>query len=109
MGKTVFYTTISIGGTSMVLNDIIPEFGMYGLSNLKGTTFVINLYLKDAKKSYKQAIEAGCQKMTSTDDMFRGKRMGIVLGPYGYIWSISQVIEEVSSEKLEKRTEKFFK
>jgi PhnB protein len=42
------------------------------------------------------------------DRMFYGDRVGTVVDPFGYKWSISTHIEDVDPEEMQERSDKLF-
>lgn len=62
----------------------------------------------DCDSAYDRAIKAGAESMREPENQFWGMRSAIVKDPYGYRWSFSQLVEEVSPEELAKRAQEFF-
>ena len=100
----IMHASLKIGDSSFFLNDEIP--GMEGAKSpttVGGTTAVINLYVPDCDKVYKQAIAAGAKPVMPLADQFWGDRYGQVKDPFGQIWSIATRVEDFTPEEMEKR------
>jgi len=106
---SVMHALIKIIGEDVYLNDSFENSGSLSPSELGGCPLNIWLRVNDPDKLYKQAIGAGCEVTMEIDDMFWGDRMGCVVDPYGYMWTIAKTIEDVDEEELERRTKEFFK
>lgn len=66
---------------------------------------VIHLYVDDADKTYRQALEAGGTSLRESADQFYGDRTGGVKDPLGNHWWISTHIEDVPPEEMAKRAQ----
>lgn len=105
----VMHAAIKIIGEYVYLNDSFENSGILSPSELGRCPLNIWLRVDDPDKLYKQAIDAGCKVTMEIDDMFWGDRMGGVVDPYGYMWTIAKTIEDVDEEELERRSKEFFK
>lgn len=52
-----------------------------------------------------RAVEAGAVSLSEPQDYFWGLRSSIALDPFGYRWSLAQLIEEVSPGEVQRRAE----
>ncbi len=66
---------------------------------------MIHLYVEDADKVYRQAIEAGATSVREPADQFYGDRTGGVTDPVGNHWYIATHVEDVSPEEMAKRAQ----
>jgi PhnB protein len=83
-----------------MLVDEYPEYGSLGPKARNGTSVTLHLYVEDADKQFKQALDAGCTVQMPLDDMFWGDRYGIVQDPFGHMWSIATHIRDASPEEI---------
>jgi PhnB protein len=97
----LMHGAIRIGDSVVMLADENPEWKSFGPKTLKGSSVTLHLYVEDADRQFKQAVEAGCTVYMSMADMFWGDRYGIVQDPYGHVWSIATHIRDVSPEELQ--------
>jgi PhnB protein len=63
----------------------------------------INLYVNNGDELYEQAIKAGAISMTKMTTQAWGDRSGRIIDPFGNIWWIISLIEDVDPEEMEKR------
>ena len=80
----------------MVLGVAAPE-------SLGATTTILEYYVEDVDVSYQRAVDAGAKPILPICDAFYGDRFGWVMDPFGHIWSISTVKEELTPEQVHTR------
>jgi uncharacterized glyoxalase superfamily protein PhnB len=85
----LMHASLCINGSSVMLVDEAPEFGMLGPKSLKGTPVTIHLLVADADVTVAQAVSAGATVVMPVADMFWGDRYGIIEDPFGHRWSIA--------------------
>lgn len=76
--------------------------------DLEGTSVSLYLYVKDADRVFRQAVQAGADEMMPMDDMFWGDRMGMVRDPYGHVWSVATHTQNLSDQQMQERMQEFF-
>jgi len=106
---SVMHAAIKIIDEYVYLNDSFENSETFSPSELGGCPLNIWLKVDDPDKLYKQAIDAGCKVTMEIGDMFWGDRMGCVVDPYGYMWTIAKTIEDLDEEEVKRRTKEFFK
>jgi PhnB protein len=100
-GYGIGHAEVKIGDSYVYLCDEMPN--MKSPQSLGGTSCTLGLYVSDADKVYKQAVEAGATAIMPLADMFWGDRYGKVLDPFGHEWAISTHQEDVPPAEMEKR------
>ena len=100
-GKLI-HAQMKIGDSYFMLVDEFPEWGGKGPKMLGGTPVAIHLYVNDADTIFKQAVDAGATVKMPIADMFWGDRYGVVIDPFGHMWSIATHIKDMSSEEMAK-------
>ena len=75
---------------------------------LKGTSAVLELYVDDVDEAFRKAIEAGGKIKMQIADTFYGDRLGQFEDPFGHVWGIGQVIEELEPEEVDRRARERF-
>jgi PhnB protein len=58
--------------------------------------------------AWERAVAAGAEVLYPLADQFYGERGGRLRDPFGQQWMLSQRIEAVSSEEMERRAATFF-
>jgi len=77
-------------------------------ARLGGTTVIFELYVDDVDAAVRQAKTAGATEPLQVSDAFWGDRYGWVLDPYGYIWALATVKEELTPKQVEDRMLELF-
>ena len=80
----------------MILGVVAPE-------SLGGTTTILEYYVDDVDSAYQRAVDAGAKPMLPLCDAFYGDRCGWVLDPFGHLWSLGTVKEELTPEEVHRR------
>lgn len=105
MADKIGHAEIQIGNAKIMLADQFDDMGNVSPKQLGGSPVSFVVYIEDVDSAYEQAVAAGCQAQEAITDKFWGDRMGSVVDPFGYQWSLATHIEDVSPEELQKRME----
>lgn len=100
-GKIMF-AELKIGDSTLQLSDEFfeHEFSIRSPHTLKGTNCIIHLYVPDVDTVFKSAINAGAKVKKELEDMFWGDRYCQLEDPFGYIWSISTRIRNITHDQI---------
>jgi PhnB protein len=71
-------------------------------------TAIMATYWEDVDAAWERAVAAGAEVLFPLEDQFYGERGGRVRDPFGHHWMLSQVIEDVSHEEMERRAQELF-
>ena len=99
----VGHAQLDFNGTTVMLADEFPEYGIKGPQSLSGTSVTIHLHVDNADEVVKRAVDAGAKPSGEVADRFYGERSGAVIDPFGHRWSIGHNVEEMSPEEMQKR------
>lgn len=97
------HAELDFGGTTMMLSDEYPEYGIKGPRTIGGTPVTIHIHVDNADEVIQRAVEAGAEIEREPQDAFYGERSGSIRDPFGHRWSIGHSIEEVSHEEMQRR------
>ena len=75
---------------------------------LNGTSAVLELYVDDVEETFRKAIEAGGRVKMEIGDTFYGDRLGQFEDPFGHVWGIGQVVEELEPAEVDRRARERF-
>jgi PhnB protein len=64
---------------------------------------VAQIYVQDSDALFRQAVNAGAKVVMPMTDMFFGSREGRVADPFGNVWTIATLKEEVSPREMQRR------
>lgn len=69
---------------------------------------IMATYWEDVDAAWERAIAAGAEVVFPLEDQFYGERAGRLRDPFGQQWMLSQRIEQVSREEMDRRAAEFF-
>lgn len=99
-GGKLMHAQLRIGDSPIMLVDEFPEWGGKGPKALGGTPVAIHLYVPDADAVFTTAVAAGATVKMEMADMFWGDRYGVVIDPFGHMWSIATHIKDMTPEEM---------
>ncbi|MGC4053777.1 MAG: VOC family protein [Paludibaculum sp.] len=108
-GGRIGHAEIRIGPSSIFLADEYPEFGIRGPESLGGATSALQLQVDNVDAMVERASQAGATVVRPAGDEFYGERAAVVRDPFGHEWMLTQTIEEVSPEEMQRRFEELMK
>ena len=97
------HAALDFGGTTLMLAEEFPEYGILGPLTLGGASATIHLEVDDADAVIRRAAEAGAEIESEPEDQFYGERSGWVRDPSGHRWNIGHKLEEVTPEEMQRR------
>jgi PhnB protein len=105
---------LQIGKTMIMVTDEQPP-GPNGVmtvaapESVGAATTILEMYVDDVDAVYQHAVDAGAKAVMPVSDAFYGDRMGWVADPFGHLWAISTVKEELTPEQVQDRMTAAFK
>jgi PhnB protein len=99
----VGHAELDFGGTTLMLSDEFPEYGIRGPASVGGTTLTIHLHVDDADAVIRDALAAGATLVRPAADQFYGERSGTVRDPFGHEWNVGHSIEDVTPAEMQRR------
>jgi len=102
-GGRIGHAELVFNGTTLMLSDEFPEYGIRGPQTNEGTSVTIHLHVDDADEVMKRAAAAGAVIERDPQDQFWGERSGILRDPFGHRWNIGHHIEDVSFDEMQQR------
>ncbi|KWK71791.1 VOC family protein [Burkholderia ubonensis] len=94
------HACLTIGDSSLMLVDEMPEHGALGPKALKGTPVCLHLFVPDVDAAIAQAVAAGAKVTMPAADMFWGDRYGQVEDPFGHRWSLATHQRDLTPEQI---------
>jgi len=105
---TIAHAEIRIGDCTVMLSEENTDWGNKSPATLGGSPMFLMIYVPDVDAAFKKAIAAGASEVQAVKDQFYGDRSGTLKDPYGYQWTLSTHIEEVSEAEAQRRMEAEF-
>jgi PhnB protein len=99
----VVHAEFMIGNTKIYISDEAPDYHAYAMPEEVQASCLFSIATENCDQSYAQAVEAGGTSLTAPADQLWGSRHAMVRDPFGYRWSFSQKLEEVSAEEIKSR------
>lgn len=102
-GGRIGHAELDFGGTTLMLCDEYPEYGIRAPQRGNGTPVTIHIHVDNADTVIQQAVDAGAALEMAPSDAFYGERSGCVRDPFGHRWNIGHHIEDVSTAEMQRR------
>lgn len=96
------HAELTINGALVMLSDEYPAFNKTP-KTLGGTSVKLCLMSNNVDADFDRAIKAGAVVVQPVSDQFYGHRSGCLRDPFGHEWTISQEVEKVSPEEMQRR------
>ena len=103
-GGKIGHAHIMIEGSTIMLADEYPDYGVVGPQTLGGSPVRIKLNVANVDEFVRKAVAAGATIERPIQDQFYGERAGQVSDPFGYTWIVATPIENVSGKEMQRRS-----
>lgn len=101
-GASMLYARLKIGNSQLTLCDQRPGIGLVASSGAaSGVT--LHLYLNELEANWKSAIAAGATVETPLFDAYWGDRLGVLVDPFGFRWSLASRVEKLTEDEIAER------
>ena len=100
---------LQVGKTMIMITDERPPssdgimLGVAAPESLGATTTILEYYVDDVDVAIQRAVDAGAKPMLPICDAFYGDRFGWVMDPFGHLWALGTVKEELTPEQVHER------
>jgi len=108
-GGELIHAEIRIGDSVVMLTDEADN-GAPAASppSLGAVSAIMATYWENVDAVWERAVAAGAEVVYPLADQFYGERGGRLRDPFGHQWMLSQRLELVSPEEMERRAARFF-
>ena len=97
------HAEIDFGGTTLMVSDEFPEFGITGPREGGGTPVTLHVHVDNADAMITRALDLGATLERAAKDEFYGERSGVIRDPFGHRWNIGHQIERVEPDEMQRR------
>ena len=97
------HAELRFGETLMMLADEYPDFGALSPDAVGGSPVTFHMDTMSTDAALAQALSAGATMLRPATDQSFGERVAQVLDPFGHRWMLSQTIEQVTPEEMQRR------
>jgi PhnB protein len=105
---SIGHAELQIGDSRIMLADEAPEQGAKSPRILGGSPIGLYVYVEDVDAAAERFVAAGGKVARPLENMFYGDRSGQFDDPEGYRWTLSQHLEDVTPEEMQRRMAKLF-
>lgn len=102
-GGRIGHAEVELGGSTLMLCDPYPEYGIVPPDPAAGTSVTLHIHVEDADALIERAVAAGATVLRPAADAFYGERSGVIRDPFGHRWNIGHSIEDVTPEEMQRR------
>src|SRR5215469_602309 len=103
IGEQIPHAELMIGDSVIMVTDEWPEGGRFSAETLGNSPVAMALSVPNVDAFFQHAVDAGATVVRPVADQFYGRREGTLRDPFGYLWSVSTVTEEMSVEEMHRR------
>lgn len=107
----IMHAELRIGNSIIMLNDEMG--GGKSARTLGGSPVSLWVYVEDCDALFNRAVAAGAKvppgPMGQLQDQFWGDRVGSIIDPHGFHWSIATRKEDMTPEEMQRRMDEFMK
>ncbi|MBN8246123.1 MAG: VOC family protein [Verrucomicrobia bacterium] len=96
------HAEITINGALLMLSDEYPQYNKTP-GTLGGVSAKFLVMCDDVDAAFTRAVAAGAEVVVPLTTQFYGHRDGRLRDPFGHEWLLSQKVEEVSPEEMQRR------
>jgi PhnB protein len=100
---TIVHADLVVGSAAFMLTEEDRAHCNDSPVALKGTAVILNLEVDDARAMGARMEKAGAKVLFPIDDQFYGRREGRLVDPFGHMWILSQEIENLAPEEIQRR------
>lgn len=108
-GGRIGHAELKLGSFVLMLAEEYPEYGLGGPQSLGGSPVTLHVSVDNVDVAARRAVDAGAKMLSEPKDEFYGERSCRIEDPFGHRWGLSQTIETVSPEEMQRRFDALFK
>jgi PhnB protein len=108
-GGAVAHGEFKIGDTLVMIADENPQWGNKSPQSLGGSPVTLNVMVENPDATAAKAEKAGAKVVSPVTDHFYGFRSGRLQDPFGHVWIVSKVNEELTPKEMQRRMDEWMK
>ena len=97
------HAELRFGDSLVMLSDEYPDFGAVGPDAIGGSPVTLYLSTGAVDADVALATAQGATVLRAPADQSFGERSALVLDPFGHRWMLSQTIETVTPQEMQRR------
>ena len=99
----VVHAALTIGSAIIALTEERPEWHNVAPTSLGGSPVMLNLVVDDVDALGESLLAAGAENVIPIADQFYGHREGRFRDPFGHLWIVTKITEELTPEQIRAR------
>jgi PhnB protein len=99
----VLFVELAVGPARLLISEQTPSLGALAPPTIDGSPVMLHIEVEDPDAVARRAVDAGAVVEMLVQEMFWGKRYGVVRDPFGHRWSLSTAREELSPDEIARR------
>ena len=99
----VVHAALAFGKAVVALTEERPEWNNVAPTTLGGTPVILNLVVGDVDTLGERLVEAGAETVFAIADQYYGHREGRFRDPFGHLWIVTTIIEDLSPQQVHAR------
>ena len=107
-GKGVMHAELRIGTSTIMMGEENPDCPGKSAETIGSSPISYYFYVENVDEAFNVAVEAGSKIQMPVEDMFWGDRMGTVLDPFGYSWSLASHTKDLTPDEIQKGAQAMF-
>ncbi len=104
----IAHAEFQLGNSRIFVSDEAEDWHAFALPEGATASSLFVIPVDGCDQSYQKALAAGAERVRDPENLFFGVRVGVVKDPFGYRWSLREVIEELGQAELLERAQKLF-
>ncbi|ADB30962.1 Glyoxalase/bleomycin resistance protein/dioxygenase [Kribbella flavida DSM 17836] len=100
---SVTHAELTVGGAAFSLTAEVPQWGLLAPASLGGSPTLVTLTVDDAPALGARMVAHGAVVTVPIEDRPYGRCEGRVRDPFGHLWIISHVTEQLSDDEVRRR------
>jgi len=96
----LMHACILVNGSSVMLVDANPGWGLQSPKHLGGTPVTLHLIVDDVDAVVARAVAEGATVRMPVADAFWGDRYGIIEDPFGHSWSVATHVRDMTADEV---------
>lgn len=99
----VAHAEFMLGNTKFYLSDESEEWHAYAMPEGGRASCLFSVGTENCDAAFAKAVDAGGIVLTEPSDMPWGARCAMIQDPFGYRWSLLQIVEVLTHAEIEER------
>ncbi|HEU0118720.1 MAG TPA: VOC family protein [Alphaproteobacteria bacterium] len=105
-GGKIGHAGLTVYGGKIMMSDEMPGMSPPPANGSSSVNFYVMVDNPD--QAFEKAVKAGATEAYPVSDKFYGHRVGAVKDPFGYVWHLAKVVEELSKDEMIERAKTAF-